>query len=880
MKAPPSWLLRFLEYIYPRQLAEGIIGDIWEAYDQDQESRPGTASLRLYYNSVRFLRPAILLRHQKSKGLIYTAMFKTNFLIASRNMLKNKFYTFINLFGLSLGITFLLLVFIYSQNALSHDSFHKDSDQLFRLYRTATNSESGELKWTGASMPIPLGEDIIDVLPGIATQTRYLTNESIVEHKSENLVETVAMADPSFFEVFSFPILEGNSQQPLENLNDVVLSPEYAKKYFGYENPISQTLKISLRDQVLNGKVTAVADPMDAISSIKFDILVHFDHIKALVPEEFVNGYNVGIVETYVKLLENQSVASLEEELTTFYQSKGDKDNNEIQKVHLQPIEEIYLDTDIPQTVAEVSSPIYIYILGGLGLLVLIIASINFIMLTSSQAFNRIKEFGVKKTMGAFKGQLFAQLIGESLFLAVLASLIAVVLAYQLLPLFANLAGTPLSFEVTWLLVLFLFGLVVLISALCGVLSSGFLVRVEAASALKGDTKIRKNSWVRNTLIITQFSFSICLIIGTLVFRSQMKYISEKSLGFDKEELLEVALMDNATMDQAEYGYERFKTLASSHPELDGVAAVMNDLRQPWTGFSFAQEDESMRVSYFNLVSPNYIETMGLELIMGRDFRENDRNGYIVNESFLEKFEMQDPIGKQVPGKDFESAHQIIGVVKDFHFGSLHEEITPLILGINAAPILEGVSGLSSYNWPPLFNQIVVRSSTDNFSAVTNTLKMVWNEAFPDQPFVLRFYDDILDEKYDQEKRYSKIIDYAAIFSTGIAWLGLLGLTRLTVQNRLKEVGIRKVLGSSPFNITLLISRRFLLLIVIANLIAWPLAWYGLNEWLSSFHYKIQLSLWSFFVAGLGTMIVVFSSVSLQSLKAALVNPIETLRME
>lgn len=381
-------------------------------------------------------------------------------------------------------------------------------------------------------------------------------------------------------------------------------------------------------------------------------------------------------------------------------------------------------------------------------------------------------------------------------------------------------------------------------------------------------------------MVVVQFSLSIGLIIGTLVFRSQMQYVSHKALGYDKAHLLEVSTGNVSTRERGENVYRRFKSLAESKPEIHSVAAVMNDMDHTWTAFAFEQEKVIYR-TYFNLVSEGYVLAMGMEIVEGRDFHEGEPGNHIlVNETLVREFGLEDPIGKQLPGEHFTEQHQIIGVVKDFHFSSLHEKIEPLILALDESALMSGRVGMSSENWPPAFYQLVIRANTNDFHLLTATLEEIWQQVQPDRPFQLQFYDTILDRKYEEERRYSLIIDYAALFSLLIAWLGMMGLTQLTVQKRLKEVGIRKVLGSSPVNIALLISKRFMLLVGIASLIAWPLAWYGLSRWLSGFAYKVHLNPWLFLLAGAVVLGATFVSVSFQTIRAALLNPVKTLRSE
>lgn len=881
---PPEWILRFITFYSPPHLAEGIIGDIWEEYEEMAAERGiFRARSKLLWNALRFIRPGIIFRNVKTHLLINTSMFKINLLLAMRNMMKNKFYTLINLAGLSLGIAFVLLVFLYVQNALQHDLFHQDAERIFRLNNKVEDANTGEQLSLGASTPIPFSKDLAEQFPEIESYTRVIKIGAIVDHEDHQYQEEVMMVDAGFFDMFSFPVEAGNPRALLTGPRDVVLSPEYALKYFGYNDPIGKELEIIITDVPIRFRVTGVVNPLKEVSSIPFDLLVDCERIRidGVFPERFLDDYHVSALESYVKLNKGVDPPLAAVGFTDFFRGRRGKEERELSFIELQPLTDIYLNDAVSeQNGSEVSSPIYAYILGGLGVLVLVIATMNFIMLNSSLALNRIKEFGVRKTMGAFKFQLFAQVAFESFFLAFVASLVALGLTFLVLPFFSDLAGKALTFSLSLPLVVFLIVLIVAIAMITGLLSSGFLIRVEVARALKGEVKAGKNSWVRSAMVIAQFSMSIGLIIGTLVFRSQMKYVSRKSLGYDKGHLLEVSTQNVSTKEQGEKIYRQFKSLAESKPEIESVAAVMNDMEHAWTTFFFEEEQRTYK-PHFNLVSTDYVATMGMEIVNGRDFHEGETKSHIlVNETLVKEFDLEDPIGKQVPGGYFTMPHQIIGVVKDFHFSSLHQKIEPLILALDEEALMSGRMGMSSESWPPAFYQLVVKSTTDDFQLVSATLEEIWYQVQPDRPFQLQFYDTILNNKYEEEHRYSRIIDYAALFSLIIAWLGLMGLTRLTVQKRLKEVGIRKVLGSTSMDITLLISKRFMLLVGAANLVAWPLAWYGLNEWLSNFAYKIDLNYWLFILAGLLVLGVTFISVSFQTVKASLINPVKTLRSE
>lgn len=812
-------------------------------------------------------------------------MLRINLLLAFRNMRKHKFYSVINVLGLALSIMFGLLVFFYVQNAIEHDSFHDEHESIFRFTKETRDRNTNELIHWSNTTSTQLAVDLRNEIPSIEHITRLISGEGYVKKGAETFSEKIMLVDLDFFEIFSFPVVEGNNIQPLVNTSQVVLSPKMAEKYFGVSNPVGKEIDLSIGSDPYTFIVSAVVDPMEDLNSLPFDLLIHIDHLEHMISDpSFLSGYEVSYLETYLKIKPGDNVKALEQLITETYERVAQISPEEDKAIiRLQPISTLYWwSKEFPDAgEAKTYNPDYVYILIGLCLLVMVIAVLNFIMLTSSQSLNRIKEFGIRKTMGAFKRQLSAQLLLEVFILALCASALALIATYQFIPVFNTLANSTLKFKLSFELIGFIFLLTGLISIVSSAISSGVILRLKTTSALKGTLSQGGNSLVRNLMVVIQFTFCIGLIIGTLVFKDQMDFVSNKSLGFEKDLLVEVKLPGNSDVKVTENYFHRFKNELTKQSEIVSTTAVMTTLDYPWTRFGFEQEDETYLQLNFNLVTHTYLETMQLELIAGRDFREDDSGkAIIVNEAFLQKMGWEDAIGKQIPGKDFTKSHEIIGVVRDFHFNSLHNEVTPLILATSVDHIIGAVRSLSSYTWPPQYFTAVVKVAPGNLAESASTIENAWRASIGSLPFELKYVNDILNDKYQEEKRYSSIINYAGAFSLFIAWLGLLALTRLVIQKRFKEMGIRKVLGSSSFNIILLVAKKFIILIGIATLIASPISWVLLQDWLSDFAYKADLSLWVFFISGLSVIVVTFISISIQSLKVSNINPSEALRME
>lgn len=880
---PPGWAIRFLDWFCPDDLFEGILGDILEEYEADLRNLAlRKARRRFIWNTLRFFHPSILLRNHLKVKLINMGMLKSHLLVALRSMRKYKFYAAVNILGLSFAIAFVFLAFLFIKNELDVDQFHSQKASIYRLYHKIVNVETGEANNVSAVTAIPLAKDLKEELPSIRKYTRHGSSSATVRKGNTPYAELLTFVDSDFLSMFDFPVLAGDVQTALSQPGAIVLSREKAKKFFGQANPIGQSLALDMNDTTLNVQVSGVVDAMTTKSSIQFGILLPFEQYKTLIPASMFTSYAYGLVENYILLDAKQPKAELETLLTEAIQKYSPPDDKRLE-LGLQPLAKMHLDDQITGN-ATYTRPQKLYIMSALALLVLIIAAINFITLSTSHGLNRMKEMGMRKTLGALKRQLSGQLIVESIFITLLAGSLGAVIAHSLSPAFAELIESSLQFSLNVSSLLFLLSTIVLIGLMAGAFQSLVLVRSRAAQALKGKFLYSGyKSWFNQSLIVVQFALSVLLIIGALNIRGQMRYIQNKDLGFDEERLLEISMENPADLEAARLLSERFRAESRKDARILSVGASMNNSREPWTSLKFEQDDGSQETIFFNQVDKDYLETMGIELVSGTSFRdlsEGRTKGILVNEALVRHFGWEDPLSRQIPGKNFTGSHQILGVVKDFHFSSLHQRIEPLILALHEEAIISGVTGLSTYVWPPNLYQLEVRIGPGELGPVVRHLQDVWTEVKPDKDFVYHFVDETLQAKYAAEERWAKVINIGALFAIGIAWLGLLGLMRLSVQKRVKEIGVRKVLGASAGGVVLLLSKRFLFLVTIAILIAWPLGWLLSSQWLQSFTYRIALNPLWFLAAGLGVLLLTLFSVGLQSMRAARANPVEALKFE
>ncbi len=808
-------------------------------------------------------------------------LFRSHLIVAWRNMLRYRFYSLINVLGLSLAAAFLFLSYLFIFNELSYDQFHENKDRIYRIFTYDVDAKTGQLldDENACITSIPLAPALKEDVSGIRRFARYGSNGGTVLQHDIPYKETFTLVDSSFLTMFSFPMLAGDENTALSDPNSIVLTVEKSRKYFKDEDPIGQSISVILNDSTKTFIVTGVIDSKASVSSLQFDFLIPFDRFEMISPGA-MNTYNVAFIESYLEFEPDVFITS---ETLTESVEKDHKSETSRWIIDIQPLDDIHLNPDL-QGIAEFTDPQKLWIIVTLSILVMVIAVINFITLSTGHAMNRVKEIGIRKTMGANKKMLSTQLVFEALVVTFVSGILGLLITRFTIPYFNELIDGSVTLTFSFFHILFFFLIVFLVSLISGGIQSAVLIRFSPTEAVKG-SKIfsARESWLNQFLIVLQFSFSIILVSGTIVMWSQMNHIQQWDLGFDEERLVQVNLHSSDNPEAAKRLVERFRAEAISDPRILSVGASMNHFRDPWTKLSFQQLEGPPKEVFYNQVDPEFIKTMKINLITGNDFtfsKEHYSKSIIVNEALVKYFEWDDPFGEQIPGKNFDKTHQIIGVVEDFHFSSLHNKIEPLVLALDDDPISSGITGLSTYVWPSNLNYLLVRVGPGDLNDVVVFLEEIWEKIDPGKPFTHTFVDDQLARNYAEEGRWRKVINAASIFAIVIAWMGLLGLTRLSVQKRVKEIGIRKVLGSSIFGVTSLLSKRFLILVVISNVIAWPVAWIFFGRWLETFSYRVDLNVLVFMASGFGVLTIAMISIGIQSLKAATANPVESLRYE
>ena len=827
-------------------------------------------------------------------------MIKNYIKIAFRNLFKNKVYSFINIFGLAIGIACCLLIGLYVHNEWSYDKFHSNSD---RLYRAWVHEDYGndEIYFNSVS-PLILASALESNIPEVEQTSRFtnLFNPVKRPNQPESVSATVSIVDPAFFDMFDFEVVQGNAAQTENNPGTVVITEQSAQQFFGEENPLQQILRIQIGDVFNDFTVVAVVKNPPLNSSIQFGILIPFSNSATIFSENaHTNWFSVS-TETYVLLRENSRMDEINEKMQSMMVTElGNRYGDEVSEgdltytVGLQPITDIRLNTDIPAGIAEVSDPVYSYILGAIALLVLLIACVNFMTLAISRSASRAREVGIRKTIGAVRQHLMFQFWGEALVMTLIALSGGVLLAELLLPRFNSLSGTGLQLDFFSGNILILFGIgAVLISFIAGIYPALIISGFKPVEVLKGRLSLSGDkNFFRQTMVVFQFSLSIALIAGTLIISKQLDYMRSADLGYQKEQVVVLSTDFNAgpdtpisqTIEDAARLKERLESELAGIPEISSLSISSFTPVQSggWVSADYRDQNERKRYFDFNIVDHAFPDTYGISILSGRNFSlenpSDQRRAILVNEALVDDYEWENPIGQRLPGPNFED-HEIIGVVENFHYESLHAEIKPLALTINPRILFSGIENIG-FNASPT-PRISIRFNSQNLPVLMSRIEESWASSAEGSPFNYTFVDQAVDNQYRQEERLSQIVLFGSTLAIVIACLGLFGLASLMVVRRTKEIGVRKVLGASSQSIVLLINKEFTRLVLIAFIIAAPVAWVVMKTWLQDFAYRIEPGIGIFITAGASALLIAWLTVGYQSIRATLINPTESLRSE
>jgi putative ABC transport system permease protein len=797
-------------------------------------------------------------------------MFKNYFKIAWRSLWKNKTSSFINITGLTAGLTCCLLMVLYMLHELSYDKFQKNGDRIARVIMeySFNGSEPTKGNFTSTKVLPSFKRNFPEVVDGV----RMSDPDRLV--KSEDKIfneKKFVYADSTFFSVFnSFHLVKGQPQQVLKEKNNVVLTVSAAKKYFGnIDNAVGKMLQIGSKQD--NYLITGIAEDCPTNSQIQFDFMASFSTMD--VSQE--DTYWEANYTTYLLLKDNASIASLQKKIGPFMKKEMEGEGAVI-NYYLEPYTWIHLHS--PYDGFEPNSNItYIYIIAGIALLILAIACFTYINLSTARSLERAREVGIRKVAGAIRKQVFWQFIGESFFVTMVSILLSLIAAGLLLPAFNKLSGRDL--QLTELINPFVLiacaAIVLVISLLAGSYPALILSKFQPVKVLKGSFKnTSSGAWLRKSLIVFQFAISIFLIVSTFIIQQQLHYIQNKKLGYDREHVI-IMNIDDKVIDKIQL----VKTELKRNGDILAVSKANNTPVSIGGGYTVYRGDKSPNESMNtrgNPIDDEYIPATKLEIVAGsnlsrqdiidanqEDYKKNYYH-YIVNETLIKMlgWNVNDAVGKKIfLGND--RPGEIKAVVKDFHFASLHNPVEPLVL-------FPGGWG----------NTLIIKTTGKNIGGTLSYIEKVWKTLAPHRPFEYRFMDEDFQKLYQSENRTANVFSIFSGIAILLACLGLFGLSAYTIQQRMKEISIRKVLGASISNITLLLSNRFIILVAIAFLLAAPPAWYFMNSWLQGFAYRVNISWWIFAVAAFVVMSIALITISVLAIRAALTNPVKSLRTE
>ena len=800
-------------------------------------------------------------------------MIKNYFKTAWRNLRRNKVFSAINILGLSIGLACCILMFLFIQHELSYDKFNTNSKNIYRIYSIPIDSkDTKELAVTPAPWAPLMKKDY----PEIKEYVRLLRDEKIVigQPGEQHFYEKdVIYADSTFFRVFSVELEQGDVKTALDRPYSIILTKEMAQKYFGDVDPIGKTLEVNSFVGAVDVVVTAIAKKIPPSSHFQFSSLISLQTLG-----DISNFWSYHMLQSYVLLKEKTSPKEIEKKFSGFNNKyiANNPQADGAQDIYLQPLTDIHLHSKMTGEIGINSDIAYVYVFAGVAIFILLIACFNFTNLSTARSLSRAKEVGLRKVVGAERSQLMKQFLGEAGLFAIISLAIALVIAYVVLPVFNQLSDRQLNLDLNQNLplVFMLFLLVLFVGLLAGIYPAVILSSFKPVEVLKGKIfRSAKKISFGKILVTLQFVVSIVLIAATILVNQQLTFLQNKKLGFDKENIVVLTLPKNLDTTRL----ETFKASLINKAGIRAVAASSSvpgpliPVNQVNDGSADLNKALSMQMLFTDM---DFVRTMNMRIMAGRDFSKDhatDRTeGFILNEEAVKKSGWTSPadaIGKTfqwvLPNAVLKSG-KVIGVVQDFNITPLKTAVQPLVMHIS----------------PIRFQYLYVRFDQSMADNVVGTIEKEFNQFYAKQSFEYSFLDDTLAMMYKSERKLGVIFSYFSFLAIFIACLGILGLSLYSIQQRVREIGIRKVIGASVTGITALLVKEFIQPVFIATLIAIPIVWYGMNKWLEDFAYRINISWWVFIVAGVLTLLVAILTVGIQAIKAAIANPVRSLRTE
>jgi len=797
-------------------------------------------------------------------------MFRNFLIIAWRNLMRNKVYSFINIAGLSLGLGCAMLIILYTKDESSFDQFHEKRDKIFRIVNIHYD-DNGKKEGSGGNTGSFHGPAFERQIPEITQVVRYQGDIKDVKKGTEVIREEVINVDSNFFEVFSFPLIKGNPKTALQDPFGMVISEDFAKKYFGMLDVVGKSLEMKLEDDFKPYRITAVSRRCPQNSSLKFDVLLPLKVSQAELQDK-MNWFNF-FLNTFVVLAPGADKAKVEAKMKQVYEAdakdvivklRKEYDEKGSQGYLLQSLNDLHLGVEygVGNGLRDGSNPWYSYILSGIAFFILMIACINFINLTIARSIKRSREIGIRKVVGSTRKQLIIQFIGESFLLSFFGFLMALFLVQISLPIFNRLSNKVLSF--TYLmdgkLIGFYLGLLVITALLAGFYPALVLSGFQPVKTLYGRFTFGGKSYLQKGLVVVQFALATLLVIATITIYRQFNFMVNTPLGYDDTNLVRV---EKWRMQPDEF--HRFEQELMSK---DMVANVAPSNSGGWGTGARVNGEQNIQFA-FESVNEKYIPVLGLQLLQGRNFETgmptDSADHILVNESFVKEAGWKDPIGQEVNFFwDNNKKYKVIGVIKDYHFSSLNEKIRPQLL-----------------TWrPDNFGEVFIKIKPGSDSKALAHITASFKKVFPFRPYSYSFLADDNRKEYQAEENWRQMMLFGAVLTIFISCIGLFGLSVLNAEKRTKEVGIRKVLGASVSHVAAKLSVDFLRLVLFSLIIAIPVAWYAAIKWLENYPYRITMG-WSMFaLAAFIVLVIAGTTISFQAIKAAIANPVKSLRTE
>ena len=797
-------------------------------------------------------------------------MIKNYLKIALRNFQRHKGYSFINIAGFAIGMACCLLILVYVRHELSYDRYHNDAERICRVVQDIRNK-------TANRVFVPVSPMVAPTLKSDYPQVEYaaraftFTGSQLVRKKDIFFYENRFMyADQELFDVLTFQFIQGNQQGALNRPNTLVVSQRMANKYFGNANPLGETLEINQQEY----EITGVVKDCPENTHLKYDLIASLETLKDW--QEMSNWYST-MFYTYLKLKPGVNVEEFSSQVSPLadkYIGAQLESWGSIYHYFLQPVSSIHLHSHLRYETESPGNPVYITIFSFVGLFILIIACLNFMNLSTARAAKRAKEVGLRKVVGAQKLQLIGQFLGESLLVAFLSLGLGMVIVRFAIPLLNDLTGLSLSFDALLMpgVLLFLIGGAFLVGMAAGLYPAFVLSAFRPAVTLKGVQRADSRGLaLRTVLVVVQFAISVMLIIGTLTMYRQFNFMKNQHLGFEKEQKLILPLRGGIDIQE---NFASVKDMFSKHSSITGVAVSSTVPGRGVSNFAIklvGEEDDKNQSMFHMYFDDDFIPEYGIDMVAGRAFRKEIKTdfmgAFLINEAAVKAFGWTNP--EQALGKRLLTGHggrvnPVIGVTKNFHYRGLQSEVEPLVMEF----------------LPWIFRYITLSIDISDLNETLAFVRSQWKALWPGHPFEHFFLDTDFDRQYRADEQIGNVFGIFTFLGLFIACLGLLGLASFTAESRTKEIGIRKVLGASVGGIVIMLSRQFTKWILLANCIAWPVAYYFMDRWLKNFAFRIDIGVWTFVLSGILVLLVALLTVSYQSIKAAVANPVDSLRYE